>query len=280
MPLSSRLVVVVLFSALAASSSSAQLFTDQGTMSGSGLMMLPTATTAPSAEMQAQFTRISFLQNTSNRLNVFSLNCGFSPDVEGYVRLSSEEIQTISSQIAYGFGGKIRFPSSLPVVRRLALWVESTTSETSDPAQRTIFPARANRAAFTASLDSNGFHPSFVVGVNNVSSTVVPMVGGGLTWALGHKAQLGMEWMQGYLGKSTNQVIVTGSIRVLPYVSVHMSPGYVSTPLVNAAMISVGLSFSTVDIDYHQVKDKSEEREENVLPSIDDLEKQSGQDKK
>ena len=56
MSLNRMLISATIGLALLAAPAAAQLFTDQGMMSGSGLSILPTATTAPAAEMQAQAT--------------------------------------------------------------------------------------------------------------------------------------------------------------------------------------------------------------------------------
>jgi len=265
---------------LAVHTSSAQLFTDQGMMSGSGLMILPTATIAPASEMQVQYSRLTFLQNNSPRANVLSLSCGFSSSLEGYARFTSEELRTISSQSAYSFGAKFRFPGSFPVLRRLALWGESTFSDMQPEGKPSLFPVGATRGGIVASLDSNGFRPSFFIGGSQINNSFSPLIGGGITIALGHRAQLGGEFLQGYFGKNTNQSILTGSVRIFSNVSLHISPGYFSADSFNGWMISGGFSLFTADVDYHQVNDVSENKDDFRLPSIDELEKQMQEEKK
>ncbi len=279
MSLTTRLLLVVpLLVCVSPWPANAQMFTDQGVMSGSGLTLMPTATVAPPSEMQLQFTRMGLTDGSANRLNLVGLTWGLSSSVEGYARLTSEEVGTVSSQISYSIGGKFRFPGSVPLLRRLAFWGEATVSDMDAQNRTLLIPVKAVRAAAIASLDSNGFHPTFLLGVCRAQEVIRPMVGGGLTIALGHPAQLGVEFIQGYLGRRSAQAMITGSVRIFSNVSLHVSPGYATTPALNSWIISGGISISTADIDYHQVRESTEEQDEFKLPSIEELEKQSQQD--
>jgi hypothetical protein len=271
---------VTLGVALLASSAAAQLFTDQGMMSGSGLTLLPTASTAPAAEMQAQVSRISFLSTSPERANIVGLTLGLSKSIETYVRMTSEELHTSTAQFSYSFGGKFRYPEEVPIVRRLALWMESTFSDMNDQNVPTIFPTNANRAGISASLDSNGIRPTLFFGGTQLQKIVTPMAGAGLTVALGHRAQLGAEGMWGYLEKGSIQAALTGSVRIVSNVSLHVSPGYLKTNSVNGWMLSAGFSFSSADVDFHQVAAGDENGDQFRMPSIDDLEKESQKEKK
>jgi hypothetical protein len=276
-------VVLFAFRALNAQSTgeaaSAGMFTDQGILSGSGLMILPTATVAPPSEMQVQYSRLIVLRNGAARINVFGLTSGFSQSLEGYGRLTSEELQTVSSQISYAFGLKFRFPGLLPVVRRLALWGESTFSDMREQNHPSLFPGQATRGAFLASLDSNKFHPTFLLGVSWIDNSTSLLTGGGITLALGHRAQLGLELTHGYLNPNSTESVLTGSFKLLSNTSFHVSPGYISTSGVSGWMISAGISLSTSDVDYQQVSESDGNKDKFILPSIDELEKQLKKEK-
>jgi len=259
---------------------SAQLFTDQGMMSGSGLSLLPTATTAPASEMQVQATRMSFLSTSPERANIVGLTFGLSTSLEGYFRITSQEIQTSTSEISYGFGGKFKIPGTVPILHRLALWGESTISDMGEQSIPTIFPAQANRGGITASLDSNGFHPTLFFGGIQLDHIVTPMAGAGFTLALGHSAQAGLEAMWGYLEQGSMQAAFSGSVRLYSNISLHIIPGYLTTTAAKGWMISAGISFSSTDIDYHQVRGDDNDKDKFLLPSIDELEHQSTEGKK
>jgi hypothetical protein len=280
MSLTRILICAALFVIFPAGQSPAQLFTDQGMMSGSGLSVLPTATTVPAAEMQAQVTRISFLSTSPERANIVGLTLGLSTSIETYVRMTSEELHTSSAQMSYSFGGKFRYPEEVPLVRRLALWIESTFSDMNDQSVPTIFPTKVNRAGFTASLDSNGFRPTLFFGGTQLQKVVTPMGGAGFTVALGHRAQLGAEGMWGYLEKGSIQAALTGSVRIYSNISLHVTPGYIKTNSVNGLMFSAGFSLSSADVDYHQVASGDDNGDQFHMPSIDDLEKDSQKEKK
>jgi len=274
-----RTGLLIILSQVAAGRVSAQMFTDQGVMSGSGLVMLPTATVAPSSEMEFQYSRLGFMQDGSSRVNIFSLNSGFSTSVEGYVRLTSEELRTVSSQISYSFGAKFRYPGDLPVVRRLAFWGESTFSDMENQTKPALFPTQATRWGAAVSVDSNGFRPTFFAGGFEHQGVITAMAGAGLTVALGHRGQLALEYMYGYFGPSTDHGAVTTSLRILPDISLHLSPGYITAGALRSWMFSAGISFSTTDIDYHQIKEPGSVKDEFSLPSLDDLEHQTKEEK-
>ena len=273
-------MTIIAVSILATTVADAQLFTDQGLMSGSGLSILPTSTTTPSSEMQLQYTRVSALQRNGNSLDVFGLNCGFSQNLEGYVRLTSEDIHAISSQSAYAFGGKFRLPILLPVIRRAAVWFESTVSDLPPRGTLELSSLNANRGGLTVSVDSNGFRPCLFAGMTQTDGSFWPLAGAGLTVALSHSAQVAGEFVHGYLSQKSSHIMLTGSMRVFSNISVHVSPGRISDGPSKSWMVSVGLSLSSADIDYHQIVVSEVKKEDFVLPSIDELEKQSQQEKK
>ena len=215
MSLTSKIFFLLVAVLLKSGNVYAQLFSEQGMMSGTGLMIMPTATTVPSSELQVQYSRVNVLNNTPTNLNVFGFNCGFSNALEGYARLTGEDLQTVSSQVAYAFGGKIRYPGQPPIVDRLAFWFESTISDMNDKPRQTVFPVRANRGALTSSLDFDKGYPAVMLGASQINSSVSLLAGAGSLHSFGHSAQMGFEFVYGYYGKDSYHTSVEGSIRIL-----------------------------------------------------------------
>ncbi len=252
----------------------AQLFTDQGLFSGSGLTVVPTATVVPASEFRLQYSRVDYLRGERGGMNVIGLSAGFSSSVEGYMRVSGEQLGGPQSQVAYGFGGKFRLPVLVPVVRRLALWAEATASD--QYYRSALYPADAFRGGVTATFDSNGIHPTLLIGVTSVQEQTRPLVGAGVTMAAGNHTQVGMEFVHGYLGLNSAQAAATASFRVFPNISLHASPGYLSMAGVSTWTISFGISCTTTDVDFHPVyEDKT--GNEFILPSIEEMEKEGKQ---
>jgi hypothetical protein len=262
---------------LAMSGSNAQLFTDQGVFSGSGLTVLPTATVIPAAEFRVQYTHYNNFNRDRFGTDVIGFGTGLSTSLEGYARVSSEQVGKIAPQLAYGFGGKFRFPMMIPTIRRLAIWGEATSSEM-NPAS-TLYPSDAVRGGVLATFDSNGIHPTLLLGISRMEGKTLPLIGAGVTYALSNESQLGLELMHGYLMKNSFQAIFSASTRIFPNVSIQLAPGFVSTSTTSTWMISAGISCSTADIDFHPVTEEVV-LEEYQLPSIEDLEKQSSQENK
>jgi len=274
MSLKNRLYISIIVVVFSFSTMSAQEFTDQGMFSGSGLTIIPTATIAPPSEFRLQYSRMDLPERLHSGINIVSLSTGFSSNVEGYSRFTSEQAGTAVSQETYGFGLKLHVPVDVPVLRRLAFWVERTISDRSDPAA--LFPTDALRTGAIATLDSNGIRPTLFVGVSSLNSHVDPLFGAGVTIAASHNAQIGFEAMNGYFGRKSFQVVATGSVRFFSNMSIQASPGYLSTPGVSSWTISLGISCSTTDIDFHQVF-QEQKSDEITLPSIEDIEKQEKQ---
>lgn len=264
-------ILCVLGLCVCGGSAQAQFFTDQGMLSGSGLAAVPTASLAPAAEFRVQYFRLSRLDAGSRGLNVFGMSTGFTETLEGYARLSGEQSGTPLSQISYTFGGKFRYPGLLPVVRRLAVWAERSMSDRIEPSA--VFPADAFRSGITVTFDSNGIHPSLFLGLSNTRDDLHPMVGAGVTFAVSHSAQLGVDLVHGYLGRNSAQISGMASFRVFSNVSLHVSPGYLASGGIHASTIAAGISCSSADIDFHPVIEKRK-TEEFILPSIEELEKQ------
>ncbi len=270
-------IAVLLLSCVA----QAQQFTDQGLFSGSGLVVLPNATVIPSSEIRAQFSRSNFLQNTGGYLNLIGLGCGLSSNLEGYLRISSEEFAASSSdgQVSYSFGGKLRLPMLVPYVRHIALWMESTNSDM-DVVQTPMFPVDAVRYGAIATFDSNGIHPTALLGMAKIHDVWSFMYGGGVTFAQSHTTQYAVEVLHGYLDPGSWQFNTSASVRAFSNVSLVFSPGYISSHNRSSWMVSIGVSVSTEDIDFHPVVQEEESKDNFVLPSFEDIEKQSSEEKK
>ncbi|MBI3193301.1 MAG: hypothetical protein HYZ34_02405 [Ignavibacteriae bacterium] len=257
------------------SGSNAQLFTDQGVFSGSGLTVLPTATVVPMSEFRAQYTRFNHFNSAGFGANVLGFSCGLSSSLEGYARVSDEQTGKVASQLSFGFGGKFRFPMMIPTIRRLAIWGEATSSEM-EP-NSTIFPSDAVRGGVLATFDSNGIHPTLLLGVSTMEGKTLPLIGAGVTYAVSNETQVGIELLHGYLKKNSFQAILSASTRVFPNVSIQIAPGFISTSTTSSWIISAGISCSTADIDFHPVTEQVV-IEEYQLPAIEELEKQSSQE--
>lgn len=264
----SRLISVIL---LMHATAGAQMFTDQGLFNGSGLTVLPTATIAPPMEFRVQGSRVTYFNHGGTGVNVVSLNAGLSSTLEAYVRLTGEQSGAFSSQIAYGFGGKFRIPALIPVVRRLALWVDVTSADQNIGSP--IFPTDARRGGVTATFDSNGVHPTVLLGLVTIGEDTRVLAGAGITIAAGNSIQMGFEFVHGYLGKNSAQIGATSSVRAFPNVSLQASPGYLSAPGVSTWTFSFGISFGTADVDFHQVRE-DRKSDEFILPTIEEIEKQ------
>lgn len=262
-----RLLLLLL---LMASVSNAQLFSDQGVMSGSGLTIVPTATTVPSSEFRVQYARMDYLKKGLKGMNVFGLSVGLSSSMEAYMRITGEQLGTTQSQVSYGFGGKFCVPADLPIIRRLALWFEETTSD--QTLNSSLYPHDAMRGGLIATLDSNGVHPTIFLGASRIDGKLQPLVGAGVTIAMGSNAQIGLEIMRGYLELKSLQIVGSASIRVFPHISVQVSPGYLKTTTLSTWSISLGLSGTSSDIDFHPVFEKPKD-DEYIVPSIDEIEK-------
>ncbi|HTK81356.1 MAG TPA: hypothetical protein VL633_03620 [Bacteroidota bacterium] len=271
MSLTSRIYCLVLL-LTAVSAGGAQTFSDLGLMSGSGLVVLPTATIAPPSEFRLQYARVDFLNKRYLGVHTMSLNCGLSSNAEAYIRFTGEQIGTTNSQLGYGFGGKITIPGELPVVRRLSGWIESTMSD--EDQHDGFFPVEAFRAAAVATPDSDGVHPTFLAGIASIEHESAPMFGAGVTVTLGHGAQAGLELIEGYLGRNSYQAIGSLAFRVLPNISLHASPGYYSTSSAASWVLTLGITCTTAGIDFKPSAEEKK-RDDFMLPSIEEIEKQS-----
>ncbi|TAK51074.1 MAG: hypothetical protein EPO24_16190 [Bacteroidetes bacterium] len=272
-----RIYIVGAVTVLFSLGSYGQLFTDQGLFSGSGLTVVPTATVVPPSEFRLQVSRVQHVQDTELGINVIGVGYGLSSTLEGYVRLTGEQFGSAFSQVGYSFGGKFRVPMLIPGIRRLAFWVESTNSDMYQ--QPAAYPTEAFRYGAIATFDSNGIHPSLLLGLARLNNKTRPLIGAGVTYAVSQRSQIGFEVAYGYLNSTSVQIIASGATRVFKNISVHFSPGYVSSLATSSWMLSMGISFSTTDIDFHP-KTEVAPLDEFQLPSFEEIEKQSIEEKK
>lgn len=256
---------------LALNIGNAQVFSDQGLCSGSGLVALPTASIAPLSEFKLQYARIGYLKNDRLGANVVGLTSGFSSSMEVYVRVTGEQLETMNSQVTYGFGGKFLVPLDVPVVRRLAFWMETAQSDAAQPS--VLFPSDAFRTAAIATLDSGKIHPTFVVGLANIEHQTNPLIGAGVTFAANHSIHVGIECMHGYSGQHSTEAAASVSVRLLPNIALNASPGYLTNSTLSTWILSIGVSCSTTGIDFMHVEDERK-ADEFILPSLEDIEKQ------
>jgi hypothetical protein len=271
MSLSARTSWLVLAVLALGRPAAAQFVTDQTLLSGSGLTVMPTATTLPSTELRLHGTRMSFLGGGLSGINIVGLTAGLSSKLEGYLRLSGEQTGDLSSHVAFGFGAKLHYPERLPVIGQLALWAEATSTDQS--LASTLFPGDAFRTGFVATLDSNGVHPTFLLGMSRVNERTAPLVGAGFTVAGGSALQAGFEAVHGYLGVNSLQLSASVSARVFSNVTVQFSPGYLSSGGVRTATIAFGIAIATAAIDFHPAP-PVQQQDEFILPSIEEIEKQ------
>lgn len=257
-------------SLLLPAAATAQTFTDQGLLSGSGMSILPTVSIVPPTEFRLQISRLGFLTGSNRGMNVIGLGIGLSTAIEAYVRVTGEQVGLNQSQIVYGLGGKIRVPLLLPVVRRAAIWGERTTSDQNLPAN--VFTPEALRGGILVTADSNGIHPTFLVGVTRIGDLTRPLVGAGMTIAAGSSSQVSVELVHGYLGRKSFMAAGTFTHRPFRNIAFHVSPGYLTTPSASTWTLSLGFSLATADIDFHPA-DEALPSDEFILPSIEELER-------
>jgi hypothetical protein len=249
----------------------AQLVTDQGVLSGSGLTVLPTATTVPSTEFQLQISRIGYSNTSGGGLNVVGVSAGLSETMEWYAKVMGEQVGTFSSEVSYGFGGKFRLPLMVPLVRRLAIWTDVTSSDQYQPT--VLFPTDAIRTGVVATFDSNGVRPTLLVGVSRIAGRTRPLIGGGVTIASGNHMQIGFEIVHGYLSARSTQIAATAAVRVLSNIGLRVSPGYLAVGDISTASLTIGISCATVDIDFHPLHETRRD-DDFILPTIEEIERQ------
>lgn len=277
MPLKTGHIALVLFLAGLPAPAPAQPFTENGMASGSGLSYLPTPVTTPMAHWRANYGRVEYLGDGLRGMNVFGLSYGLSTNVEGYLRLTGEQLGTLRSLTAYGFGVKGALPVSLPVVDAAALWFESTTTDEAQVSP--FFPANSSRGGLLFSIGGPSLRGVALGGLNAVSGTTLVLAGGGVAWAPGSGTQAGAEILWGYTQQSSLHVSIDLSARVAPHVALLASPGYIRTHSTRTWTLSIGLSVGTADLDFRPTVLTAKESEFK-LPSLEDIMKEPSEEKK
>lgn len=263
--------------ALAVPAAHAQTFHEAGIASGTGLTFLPTPGVAPVAHWRASFGRIDYTAENLRGMNVLGLGYGLSSNVEGYVRLTSEQLGTISSLNSYGFGFKAALPVDLPVLEASGAWFE--TSVTEDGRTSPFFPPNATRGGVTMSVGSPAFRALLVGGVNSVEGDASFLAGGGMTWAPWSAVQVGAEALYGYADPTSVHAMADLSVRVISHVVLVVSPGYITTDAADTWTISAGLSLSTAAVDFRPAPAPPGKKDEFTLPSLEDIMKDSSEEK-
>jgi hypothetical protein len=271
-------LVALLAVTLLPAAGSAQTFSEAGVASGTGLTFLPTPGIAPVAHWRASFERIDYTAEHLRGMNVLGLGYGLSTNVEGYVRLTSEQLGTISSLISYGFGFKAALPIEVPVLEASGAWFETSVSEVER--QSPFFPPAATRGGLTASIGSPAFRALFVGGVSSVAGDAMLLAGAGVTWAPASAIQLGAEVLHGYADPSSIHAMMDLSVRVISNVLLVASPGYITTDIASTWTVSAGLCISTADIDFRPAAAAAVKKGEYTLPSLEDIIKDSSEEKK
>jgi hypothetical protein len=190
--------------------------------------------------------------------------------------MTAEQAGLNQSQVAYAFGAKVRIPVPFPVLRRAALWAERSSTELF--LNNTLLTPEATRVGVLATSDSNGIHPTMLVGFTSVRGLTRPLVGAGVTIALGNGSQATIEAMHGYLGRKSLVAAAGFSHRLFSNVSVNVSPGYMSVPGASTWMLSAGISLTTSAIDFHPATESIQDEPEFRLPTIEEMERGTDSD--
>jgi len=244
---------------------------DLGVMNGSGTTFLPGPVTTPATHWRIGYHRMDYLRRGLRGLNIIGLDYGLSSNLEGYARLTGEQIGTVNSLAAYAFGGKLVLPFTLPVAREAAVWFES--SSTDEIHESEFFPARVSRFGAIFSPFKNGVVTEVVLGVSSTEKGSHLMAGAGMGVALGHGARLSVDAVTGYGEAWGLHMSGSLSVRVLPHVGLVGGTGYLRAAEASTWMLSAGISVSTADIDFNPGP-ALRVKEEFKLPSLEDIMKE------
>jgi hypothetical protein len=251
-----------------------QTYTELGAVSGSGLKILPSTSVAPTAQFRLNTSRIDFLHRGQRGMNIYELSAGFSPNLEGYLKFSTEEYNAISSIASVGFGAKFQLPFSLPVVDRSAIWGETIYSEDD---RSTVFPSAINRYGFMSSIEWQYSKAILLFGFSGESNLDRVLLGTGYMIGLNRSLQVGAEILYGYVDNHSIHAFLAGTYRIVSNVSIQMSPGYLQSSSVTTFLFSAGISISTADIDFTPVNEPT--IDEFHIPSFEEIEKQTKEEK-
>jgi hypothetical protein len=210
-------------------------------------------------------------------MNLFSMGYGLSTNVEGYVRLTGEQLGTLSSLPSFGFGLKGLLPFSPGPVSAAALWFETTTTD--DVQRSRFFPAKASRGGAGVSFGGDELKPSVFGGVSSVDGDLSVMAGAGLAYAPWSSLRLGIEALRGYAGDRSLLAGMDAALRVAPHIVILASPGYLQTPAGRTWTVSFGIALSTLDVDFRPTAVRLN-KDEFQLPSLEDIMKEPSEEKK
>ena len=269
---------LIMLTVLGVSAGAAQSFGELGMMSGTGLTLMPSTTIAPASQFRVQFGRISLMDGGGRGVNMFEFSGGLSQMIEGYFRMTDEQQDQLQSLAGFSAGGKITLPFALPVLRQVALWGESSTTDQLDNSE--FNPVRISRAAFVCTPISDGFKPTILMGFTKKTdeTSSYPYVAAGLLVSVSHSVELGGECLSGYSGIGSRDFVLSSSFRLLPFVSMQVSPGYTSVAAKSSWLVSAGLSFNTADIDFKPPIGVGN-NQQFQLPSLEEIEKETKQEK-
>jgi hypothetical protein len=277
MPLIARHTVIVAALLVAAAAGNAQLITESGMASGSGLAYLPSPGMVPPAHWRANYARVDYLGAGARGMNVLGMEYGLSANLEGYVRLTGEQLGTVSSLSAFGFGLKGLIPAQAGPVRAAGVWFETTTSD--DFQSSRFFPANSSRGGLLLSFGGYALNPILLAGAAWSGGEMRALAGAGVTVAPASGIQVGAEVLKGYADGSSTHLGLDVSARVAPHVAVLVNPGYISIAGERTWALSVGIAVSTADVDFRPAA-ATLSKDDFRLPSLEDIMKQSPEEKK
>lgn len=231
-------------------------------------MLLPTTSTAPASNFRLQVNRLQLVGANRRGFSTADLTGGFSSNLEAYAKISLEETGQFAPNTIMGFGGKIQFPFSLPLVSRAALWGESVASPDED--SLSLFPKSIFRTALAMNAWTNSIQPTMLVGLTSCDGVARPLGGAGVTIATTNSMKLGAEVLYGYIGDQDVEGSISFSAKIISNIGVQASTGYLSSKSGRSWMVSLGFSFSTVEINFTPPTKKEENFE---VPSFEDVQK-------
>ncbi len=277
MPLAGRHIATALLVAGLSCAAVAQGISENGMVSGSGLVYIPTTGLVPVSHWRSNYARVDYTGAGLRGMNVIGLSCGLSTHIEAYVKLTGEQLGTIASLTSYSFGVKGILPIQLPVLEAAGFWFEDAVSD--EIQQSLFFPADAARGGVTVSMGAPAFRGVILAGVNSVGGNALFLSGAGVAWAPGSGTKISFEVLNGYYDQSSFHTAVSLAARVIPHVVLLASPGYIRTSAGETWSMSVGLSVSTADVDFRPSALTSR-KDDFKLPSLDDIMKESSEEKK
>jgi hypothetical protein len=276
----SRPVIISIFSIIIAVTSLpavAQNYYELGVMSGTGMVFMPTSSISPNAQFRLDVSRLGLSQHGGHGLNLYSVSSGLSEYVEAYIKFTSEQSGYAQSTNSVDIGGKFTLPFIIPILKLVSVWGEYSTSQNEDHSQ--LSSPKCSRVALIVTPFANGVRPSVLIGTaKEQDAEETFMIGACVVVSPNHTTQFGIEYLHGYAGIGTNDVSANGNVRLFSNISLHAGPGYMSRPSISGWIWTIGLSLNSADIDFHPVF--VEHKKEYKLPSIEEMEKGSFENKK